>query len=157
MCAFAATVQNDVAASQDNPIGYKGRCTERKRQGYLRGWQRDRRDAWKSFVAPIHLHMFQFQPYQPCLEISGACYRQIDACVAECGCVTVRICKCKFAAFCHMPRPLDRRTVLCDPLKLLVSLIKATSGNQSSSAMRVRKRDLGGRTVTAMQFWHAGG
>ena len=69
------------------------------------GGQRDIGNAREAFVTPIDVQIFQFQPCQPCFEISGTRYREIDTCIAESGCVAIRIAKRKCTVFCHMPRP----------------------------------------------------
>src|SRR5258708_16758214 len=118
MRALAATLQNHVVVSQSKSVGYERYRTDRKRQEHLLGGQRDIGNAWKAFATPIEFQIFQFQPCQPCFEISGTRYREIDACVAEFGCVAFRIAKRKCAVFCHVPRPDGPADSSCDLLRL---------------------------------------
>jgi hypothetical protein len=112
MRALAATVQNDVTVSQGKSAGYERYRTDWKRQERLLGGQRDIGNAREAFVTPIDLQTFQFQPCQPCFEISRTGYREIDACIAEPGSVAIRIAERQCTVFCHMPVPSERRTVL---------------------------------------------
>ena len=106
MRALATTVQNHVAVSQSNSIGYERYRADRKGQEQLLGGQGDIGYARESFAAPMDFQIFQFQPCQPRLEISGACYSEIDARIAESGRKAIRIAKRNCSAFCHMPRPV---------------------------------------------------
>src|SRR4029077_13770998 len=121
MRAFAATVQNDVSVSQSKSVGYERYRTDRKRKEHLLGGQRDIGNAREAFTKPIDFQIFQFQPRQPRFEISGARYREIDACIAESGCVAIRIAERNCTIFCHMPRPIGPADSSCDLLKLLAS------------------------------------
>ena len=118
MRALAATVQNDVSVSQSKSVGYERYRTDRKRQEHLLGGQRDIGNAREAFATPIDFQVFQFQPRQLRFEISGARYREIDACVAESGCVTIRIAERQCTVFCHMPRPVGPADSSCDLLKV---------------------------------------
>src|ERR1700730_9623614 len=129
MRALAATVQNDVVVSQGKSVGYERYHADRKRQEHLLGGQRDIGNARQAFVTPIDDQIFQFQPCQPCFEISGTGYREIDTCIAESGCVAIRIVKRKCTVFCHMPRPVGPADSSCDLLKLLVSPREAALSN----------------------------
>src|SRR5215472_13844373 len=118
MHASAETVQDDVAVSDSESIKYERWLADWKRQVDRLRRQRDIGDAREAFAKPTNFQMRQFQPREPRLEISGTCYREIDACIAKFGCVAVRIGKYKCSACCHVPRPPDRRTVR-DPVKVL--------------------------------------
>ena len=121
MRAFAATVQNDVVVSQGKSIGYKRYRTDWKRQENLLGRQRDIGNAREAFATPIDFQIFQFQPCQPCFEISGTRYREIDTCIAKSGGVAIGIAERQCTVFCHMPRPVGPADSSCDLLRLLVS------------------------------------
>src|SRR5262249_31099173 len=106
MRALATTVQNHVAVSQSKSIGCERYRTDRKGQEQLLGGQGYIGNAREAFAAPMDFQIFQFQPCQPRLEISGARYSEIDARIAESGCKAIRIAKRNCGAFCHMPRPV---------------------------------------------------
>ncbi len=129
MRALAATVQNDVVVSQDKSVGYERSRTDRKRQEHLLGGQRDVGNAREAFAAPINFQIFQFKPRQLRFEITGTRDREIDARIAESGCVAIRIAERKCTAFCHMPRPVGPADSSRDLLKLLVSPREAAFSN----------------------------
>ena len=119
MPALGAAVKHHVTVSQSNSAEY-GRCrTDRKRQENPVGGQRNIGDAREAFVVPIDVQILQFQPCQSCLESSGTCYREVDAYVAKCGCVTIRIAKRKCTAFRHLSCPIGPADYSCDQLKVL--------------------------------------
>jgi hypothetical protein len=114
MCVPAAAVQKKVSVPQGKAVGYRsGRRAYWKRDEHLPWRQRDIGNAWQAFIKTANLQILQFQPDQPCREISTPCYGEFDTGIAESGFVAIWVAKRKYIALCHMP-PVGSADSSCD-------------------------------------------
>src|ERR1700747_3350189 len=114
MRAPAQAVKNDVAVSHEKSVQYGGCRVDRKRQEDQLGGERNVTNARKAFATSIDFQMVQLQPAELSLEISCACYLQVNAGVANRGCVAIRIRKGQCTAVCHSCRPVEPAASSCD-------------------------------------------
>jgi hypothetical protein len=150
-------VQDHVAVPQDQPIGHEGRGTDWKRKKYPSGRQGNICDARKDFAAQAQFQMVQSQPRQPCLEVAGTCYGEIDARIAESRGIAVGVAKRECTAFCHLPRPVGPADIGCDLLKLPVCSIAAAWGWLAALGYAGSEARCWWSILTHMQFRQTGG